>query len=146
MRGVSRPMYGFHTPEMAAQRTLFPRSSIDRKLRPVDIDNPDGLLLPGAYVVVHLKLPAAIRSVTVPANTLLFTREGLRVAVVRSGRAELVPVAIGRDYGASVEIVSGIRASDSIILDPSDSLENSAPVRLQARGGRSKRVQRSPFL
>jgi multidrug efflux pump subunit AcrA (membrane-fusion protein) len=102
--------------------------------------------LPGAYVVVHVILPAATRSVTVPANTLLFRREGLRVAVVRSGRAELVPVAIGRDYGASVEIVSGLRASDSIILDPSDSLENSAPVRLQARCGRSKRVQRSPFL
>jgi RND family efflux transporter MFP subunit len=100
----------------------------------VDVDNPDSLLLPGAYVSVHLKLPAAIRSVTIPANTLLFRREGLRVGVVRDSRAALVPVSIGRDYGAMVEIVSGLRASDSIILDPSDSLENGAPVRLQTGG------------
>jgi RND family efflux transporter MFP subunit len=98
----------------------------------VDVDNPEGLLLPGAYVSVHLKLPATIRSVTVPANTLLFRREGLRVGVVRTGRADLVPVAIGRDYGATVEIVSGLRPSDAIILDPSDSLESGAPVRAEA--------------
>jgi RND family efflux transporter MFP subunit len=97
----------------------------------VDVENPEGLLLPGAYVMVHLKLPASIRSVTVPADTLLFRREGLRVGVVRDGRAELVPVTIGRDYGAIVEIISGLRASDAIIVDPSDSLENGEPVRLQ---------------
>jgi RND family efflux transporter MFP subunit len=97
----------------------------------VDVDNAEGMLLPGAYVSVHLKLPAAIRSVTIPANTLLFRREGLRVGVVRAGRAVLIPVSIGRDYGARVEIVSGLRASDELILDPSDSLENGAPVRVQ---------------
>jgi RND family efflux transporter MFP subunit len=95
----------------------------------VDVDNPEGLLLPGAYVSVHLKLPSVTHSVTIPANALLFRREGLRVGVVRGERANLVPVAIGRDYGATVEIVSGLRASDSIILDPSDSLENGAQVR-----------------
>ena len=102
----------------------------------VDVSNPDGLLLPGAYVSVHLKLPATIRSVTIPANTLLFRREGLRVGVVRDGRANLVPVTIGRDYGANVEIVSGLQVADSIILDPSDSLENGSPVRVQQGGVR----------
>jgi RND family efflux transporter MFP subunit len=101
----------------------------------VDVDNPDALLLPGAYVSVHLKLPSTIRSVTIPANTLLFRREGLRVGVVHDARADLVPITIGRDYGAKVEIVSGLRPSDSIILDPSDSLENGAPVRLQGGAG-----------
>lgn len=98
----------------------------------VDIDNPESLLLPGAYVSVHLKLPAAIRSSTIPANTLLFRREGLRVAVVRGGRAMLTPVTIGRDYGAKVEIVSGLRAGDAVILDPSDSLESGTAVRVQS--------------
>jgi RND family efflux transporter MFP subunit len=102
----------------------------------VDVANPDGLLLPGAYVSVHLKLPATIRSVTIPANTLLFRREGLRIGVVRGGRANLVPVTIGRDYGANVEIVSGLQTADSIILDPSDSLENGSPVRVQQGGAR----------
>jgi RND family efflux transporter MFP subunit len=102
----------------------------------VDVDNPGGLLLPGAYVSVHLKLPATTRSVVIPANTLLFRREGLRVGVVRVDRASLVPVTIGRDYGATVEIVSGLRPSDSIIVDPADSLEDGAAVRLQAGGTR----------
>jgi len=101
----------------------------------VDVDNPGALLLPGAYVSVHLKLPSTIRSVTIPANTLLFRREGLRVGLVRDGHADLVPVTIGRDYGATVEIVSGLRATDAVILDPSDSLEANAPVRLQSAGG-----------
>jgi RND family efflux transporter MFP subunit len=102
----------------------------------VDVENPDGLLLPGAYVSVHLKLPGATRSVTIPANTLLFRREGLRVGILRDGRANLVPVTIGRDYGANVEIVSGLQPADSIILDPSDSLENGSPVRVQQGGAR----------
>ena len=101
----------------------------------VDVANPDSLLLPGAYVSVHLKLPSTIRSVTVPANTLLFRKEGLRVGVVHDSKADLVPVTIGRDYGSKVEVVSGLRPSDSIILDPSDSLENGAAVRLQGGGG-----------
>jgi RND family efflux transporter MFP subunit len=100
----------------------------------VDVENPAGELLPGAYVSVHLKLPSRIRSVTIPANTLLFRREGLRVGFVRQGRAELVPVTIGRDYGARVEIVSGLRSSDQIIVDPSDSLISGTPVRI-ADGG-----------
>jgi RND family efflux transporter MFP subunit len=113
-------------------------SSIDPASRTllveVDVANPGSLLLPGAYASVHLKLPETIRSVTIPANTLLFRREGLRVGVVHSGRADLVPVSIGRDYGANVEIVSGLQPADSIIVDPSDSLENGAPVRLHTGG------------
>jgi RND family efflux transporter MFP subunit len=96
----------------------------------VDVDNPTGLILPGAYVSVHLKLPGQTRSVVIPSNTLLFRSEGLRVGVVREGRAELVPVTIGRDYGATVEIVSGLQPHESVILDPSDSLLSGAAVRV----------------
>ncbi len=68
---------------------------------------------------------------TIPANTLLFRSEGLRVAVVRDGRAELVPVTLGRDYGRSVEVVAGLQASDAVILDPADSLVSGALVRVR---------------
>jgi RND family efflux transporter MFP subunit len=103
----------------------------------VDVQNGNGTLLPGAYVRVHLKLPQSVKSVTVPANTLLFRSEGLRVGVVRNGRAELVPVTIGRDYGSSVEIVSGLQPTDSVIINPSDSLVSGTPVRavIQAAQG-----------
>jgi len=96
----------------------------------VDVDNPTGQLLPGAYVFVHLKLPDETRSVTVPSNALIFRKEGLQVGLVRNGKAELVAVKIGRDYGNSVEIVSGLQPTDAVIVDPSDSLVAGMPVRL----------------
>jgi RND family efflux transporter MFP subunit len=96
----------------------------------VDVDNPAGRLLPGAYTSVHLSLPSAVQSVTAPANTLLFRKEGLRAAIVRNGRAQLVPVTIGRDYGEKVEILSGLQATDEVIIDPSDSLISGTAVRI----------------
>jgi RND family efflux transporter MFP subunit len=96
----------------------------------VDVDNPAGRLLPGAYTFVHLSLPAATQSVTLPSNTLLFRKEGLRAAVVRNGDAQLVPITIGRDYGEKVEIVSGLQSTDQVILDPSDSLISGTAVHI----------------
>ena len=98
----------------------------------VDVDNRSGTLFPGAYVRVRLKLPQTVSSVTIPANTLLFRSEGLRVGVVRNGRAELVPVTIGRDYGSSVEVVSGLQPTDRVILNPSDSLISGTTVQVNA--------------
>jgi RND family efflux transporter MFP subunit len=106
----------------------------------VDVENPTGQLLPGAYVFVHLKLPDETHSVTIPSNTLIFRKEGLQIGVVRNGKAELVPVKIGRDYGNTVEIVSGLQPTDAIIVDPSDSLVTGLPVHLgnKPAGGSSR--------
>lgn len=96
----------------------------------VDVDNSKSVLRPGAYVFVHFALAAgAAHSVTIPSNTLLFRAEGLRVGVVRSNRVELVPIAIGQDYGNTVQVVSGLTLSDQVVLDPSDSLTSGAEVR-----------------
>jgi RND family efflux transporter MFP subunit len=109
-------------------------SSIDLTSRTlkveVDVDNPTGRLLPGAYAFVHLKVPAPPGSVTVPTNTLLFRAEGLRVAVVRNGKAKLVPVTIGHDYGSTVEVMSSLTADDAVIIDPSDSILDGSPVQV----------------
>src|SRR3984957_11278025 len=99
----------------------------------VDVDNPTGQLLPGAYVFVHLKLPDQTHSVTIPSKTLIFRKEGLQVGLVRNGKAELVPVKISHDYGNSVEIVSGLQPTDAVIVDPSDSLVAGIPVRLLSK-------------
>lgn len=99
----------------------------------VDVDNADGKLLPGAYAFVHFMLPGRTQTVTIPANTLLFRSEGLRVGVVRKGNAELVPITIGRDYGDKVEVISGLKASDEVILNPSDSLVSGTKVRVNAK-------------
>jgi RND family efflux transporter MFP subunit len=99
----------------------------------VDIDNPKGELLPGAYVFVHFKVPEHAASLMIPSNTLLFRAEGLRVGVVRNDRAELVPVQIGKDEGANVEIASGLTTSDAVILNPSDSLASGQKVQIASR-------------
>jgi len=96
----------------------------------VDIDNSKGLLLPGAYVRVHLSLPAQIHSVIIPSSTLLFRSQGLQVGVVRNNVAQLVPVSIGTDYGETVQITSGLSASDDVIESPFDSLVSGTPVRI----------------
>jgi len=105
----------------------------------VDVDNPGGELLPGAYVFVHLSLPKQIASVTVPANTLLFRSEGLQIAVVRGGQAQLLPVTIGRDYGTTVEILSGLQPTDQVIVAPSDSLVSGTRVRIASGPGKTGR-------
>lgn len=100
-------------------------------LTEVDVANPTGELLPGAYVKVHLHLaPATSNALTVPVNTLLFRSEGLRIAVVRDGKADLLPVKLGRDYGNEVEVIAGLRPGASVILNPSDSLVSGTPVKV----------------
>ena len=98
----------------------------------VDINNPKALLLPGAYVFVHLPLPADSRSLTIPSNALLFRQEGLRVGVARNGHVQLVPITIGRDYGDTVEVTSGLTLADQVVLDPADSLVSGTRVEIHA--------------
>jgi RND family efflux transporter MFP subunit len=105
----------------------------------VDVPNPTGRLLPGAYAFVHLRVPPHPGSVTIPSNALLFRAEGLRVGVVRNGHVELTPIAIGQDYGSTVEVISGLSARDPVIVNPSDSLANGAAVRLVAKNGNGAR-------
>jgi RND family efflux transporter MFP subunit len=100
-------------------------------LSEVEMENPGGEVLPGAYVVVRLRVGLATRGMTIPANALLFRSEGLRVAVVRDGRAELVAVKLGRDYGRTVEVVAGLTPADAVILDPADSLVSGTAVRVR---------------
>ena len=106
----------------------------------VDVENAGGRLKPGAYVQVHLKMPEGARSLMVPANTLLFRREGLQVAVVRDGEAELVQVTPGHDYGDSMEMLSGLHPTDDVILSPSDSLTSGTAVQISSpkMGGAGK--------
>lgn len=106
----------------------------------VDVNNPKGELLPGSYVSVHLKLPSQVESVTIPSNALLFRQEGLRAAIVRDGKTQLIPIKIGRDFGHSVEVVSGLAAKDPVILNPPDSIISGTPVNMkQQESGASEK-------
>jgi len=96
----------------------------------VDVDNPKGLLLPGAYVFVHFKVPMHATTLSVPANALLFRAQGLQVATVNDGKVHLQPVTIGLDQGSTVEISHGLQPTDAVILNPSDSISEGQQVRV----------------
>jgi RND family efflux transporter MFP subunit len=100
-------------------------------LTEVDIDNTSGQLLPGAYAEVHLKLPSEAASLVVPVPALIFRGEGMQIAVVRDGKAVLVPVTLGRDYGTEMEVTSGISDQDFVIVNPPDSLRSGEAVRVE---------------
>jgi RND family efflux transporter MFP subunit len=100
----------------------------------VDVTNPVGEILPGAYAEVHLKLPSAASTVVIPVTSLIFRSEGLRVGVVRNGRATLIPITLGRDFGTEVEVVSGLDGSEKVITNPPDSLVDGQEVRSAAPG------------
>jgi RND family efflux transporter MFP subunit len=106
----------------------------------IDVPNPKGRLLPGSYAQVHLALKEQVQRLTVPSNALLFRAEGPRAAVVGpDSKVQLRAVAIGRDFGNTVEILSGLEQLDSIVVSPSDSLENGQTVRVAQPQGQQPR-------
>jgi hypothetical protein len=75
----------------------------------------------------------------VPAAALIFRKEGLRVGVVVNGdTAHLVPVVIGEDDGANVQIVTGLSLNDQVIQDPPDSLIEGEKVQLASPASQSR--------
>jgi hypothetical protein len=87
-------------------------------LTEVDIPNPDGALAPGIYCTVELHIPRKMPSLSVPAEAIIFNRNGMQVAVVSTGKAEMRKVRVKRDLGARVEVDAGINAGDQVILNP----------------------------
>jgi RND family efflux transporter MFP subunit len=96
----------------------------------VDVNNPSGELLSGAYAEVHFKVPGQASTYIVPVDTLLFRKEGLNVAIVNNGKAGLIPVTPGRDFGDSIEIIAGLKGNESVITSPPDSIVTGEQVQI----------------
>ena len=98
----------------------------------VDMPNKNGQLLPGGYAQVHLQVKVTGERLQVPVNALLFRSEGLRVVVVDDQhKTRLQPLTIGRDYGTTLEVLQGLKASDWIVINPGDSLEDGIAVNVK---------------
>jgi RND family efflux transporter MFP subunit len=98
-------------------------------LTEVDIPNPDGALRPGIYCTVEFHIPSKTPSVSVPADAIIFNRDGLQVAVVSNGRTEIRKVRVKRDLGTRLEVDTGIIAGDQVILNPPVSLVDGSKVK-----------------
>lgn len=96
----------------------------------IDVDNPTGTLLTGSYAEVHLKIPEPKSTLILPVNTLIFRSEGLRVGVVKDGKVVLTAVTPGHDFGDRIEIVSGLKPDDQVIINPPDSIVTGQQVQV----------------
>jgi len=96
----------------------------------VDVDNPAGTLLTGSYAEVHLAVPAQASTYLLPVNTLIFRSEGLHVGIVKDGKVALTAVIPGHDFGNEIEIVSGLKPDDQVIVNPPDSIVSGQEVQI----------------
>jgi RND family efflux transporter MFP subunit len=100
-------------------------------LTELEVDNSKNEILAGTFAQVQFPELNVSAALTLPSNTLLFRSEGPQVGVVnRDGKVLLRNVALGRDFGSRVEILSGIEPSDKVILNPADSLVSGTKVRI----------------
>jgi membrane fusion protein, multidrug efflux system len=89
--------------------------------------------MPGAYAQLHFAVPIQATRISVPVNALLFRPEGPSVAVVGSDqKVHLKTVVLGRDFGNTVEVLSGLAGSEKIVVNPADSLEDGQQVRIKS--------------
>ena len=111
-------------------------------LAEIDVNNPTGELKPGSYVEVHLKLPTSVTTFTLPVNATIFKSAGMQAATVKDGKTiALVPITPGRDFGAEIEVLAGLKAGDFVVVNPPDSLIDGEEVKiLQPQPG----TQRQP--
>ena len=135
--GITFPEYPGKSFEGTLVRTAEAIDPVSRTLLvELDVDNRSGQLMPGSQAEVHFKTSAASSTYIVPASALIFRREGIQLSIVTSSGAgtvaHLIPVLIGEDDGATVEIVSGLNPSDRVIQDPPDSLIDGEKVTLES--------------
>ena len=110
----------------------------------LDVNNRKGELLPGSLAQVHFKAPS-MQTFIIPVSAIIFRREGTRVGTVGNDNiAHLVPVTIGQDDGATVQLVSGLKEGDRVIQDPPDSLIEGEKVSPQSPSSQEQNGQPGP--
>jgi RND family efflux transporter MFP subunit len=97
-------------------------------LTEIDIPNPDDALPPGVYCTVELEIPRKTPSFVVPAEAIIFNRNGLQVAVVNDGKAEIRKLRVTRDFGTWVEADAGVKSGEQVILNPPVTLVDGGKV------------------
>jgi RND family efflux transporter MFP subunit len=98
----------------------------------IDVANPDGALLPGAFAEVRLQLADSTPAVLIPANTLIVNSAGTQVAMVTADDdhevVHFLPVKVGRDFGTEVEILQNVKDGDRLVTNPPADMNDGAVV------------------
>lgn len=129
-------------------------------LTEVDVQNPHEMLLPGTYAQVQIEHVRLNPPLLVPGDSIIAGTAGLQVAILTNVKEEpqerqhhyppdakrihIATVQVGRDYGAEIEIVSGLQAGQEVVVNPSDVVQEGAVVKPQeapvSQGNQSRRA------
>ena len=105
-------------------------------LTEIHVPNPNLVLVPGEFGEVTFHLHSSKSMLIIPASSLLFRAQGTQVALVQdNGTVHIQDIQLGRDFGNSVEVVSGLTPDDSVIDNPSDSITGGTLVSVQQPRG-----------
>jgi RND family efflux transporter MFP subunit len=100
-------------------------------LTEVRVRNTASTLRPGMYADVKLHVERDHPPLIIPTSALIIQAAGPRVAVLGPDlKVRFQSVELGRDYGATVEIVRGIEAVDQVVTSPPDGLHEDSVVRV----------------
>lgn len=106
-------------------------------LTEIHIVNADRKLLPGMFAHVALTVPAAGAGIRIPATALIIRADGPQVARVEDGVVHMAKIGLGRDFGSTLEVFSGVDVGAQLIVNPSEQLADGARVRAIARDAKS---------
>jgi len=129
LRFAERPGKSYEADTVRTSHALDPTA---RTLQvELQLDNREWQLFPGSYTEIHFKLPSSTATLRVPANTILFRADGLQVAVVQNqDTIKIKKVDQGRDFGKTVEILTGLDPQDAVVVNPPDSINDGMHVRI----------------
>jgi len=124
-----------HPNRTFSAKTVRTSNALDPALRTLqvelELDNARGDIFPGAYAEVHFKLPVNAATLRLPANTVLFRSAGLQVATLDGQqRVKLKSIVQGRDFGSSIEVLSGLAPHETVVVNPPDSITDGVQVRI----------------
>lgn len=101
----------------------------------IDYHNPQHVLRPGMYAVVTLEIEKLKNVLVIPANALVLEGSKTSVWVVRDGTSHRLQVEAGLDNGAQVEIRSGLRGGEQVVVSGTGGLSEGTPVQASASSG-----------
>jgi multidrug efflux pump subunit AcrA (membrane-fusion protein) len=147
-KGMKAQVYIQERPNVPVMGTVARTAdSLDQNTRTmlteVDVPNHDGKLYPGMYAVATFVEVRGVPPLTVPGDAVVVRQDKTTIAVVNDNKVKLVPVLIGRDYGPSVEILSGLREGDWVAATVTDEVRDGVKVRSRPQKGVSAEAGKS---
>ena len=123
--------------EMAGRKFLGKISRTASSLEPstrtlpteVIVSNSSGLLLPNMFALVTLLKVGAASLALIPGEALIVRPTGTQVAVVTEGdRIHFQLIELGRDFGSTTEVRSGLKGDETVVINPTDEVREGARV------------------